>query len=210
MLEAATEIRLKKTEGTDLTWKHLRISGAGPLKAGMWRPYLYGGANFYSLDVNGTIVCLDSTATGVLDAPVKITIKDGIVKSLEGDKEGVRQTEAFSPTGSYLRHALIGLNPKVRVAGGTQFEREKHSGSFYLGLDGLREGRPRLDEPGHAHNDIQFDYPTVYFDGKVIVDKGHLLLLDNEVVAKSTAAYSHGTNLLYSNPRVTLEGCGSL
>ncbi|KAF5006909.1 hypothetical protein FDECE_6733 [Fusarium decemcellulare] len=206
MLEATTEVRLTTLLGTDLTWKHPRISGGGPVKPGMWRPFPYGGANFYSLEVSGTIVCVDSTATGVPDAPVRIAIEDGIVKSIEGDKDGVRQTEAFSPTGSYVRHALIGLNPKVRVAGGTQFEREKHSGSFYLGLDGLRQGRPRLEEPGHAHNDIQFDYPTVYFDGKVVVDAGHLLLLDDETVIESTAAYCQGVNLLCSNPRVTLEG----
>ncbi|KAK7178062.1 hypothetical protein PSPO01_15885 [Paraphaeosphaeria sporulosa] len=180
------------------------------LEATSERPYPYGGANFYSLEVTGIIVCVVSTATGVPDAPVKITVKDGIVTSLEGDREGVRQTEAFSPTGSYLRHALIGLNPKVRVAGGTQFEREKHSGSFYLGLDGLREGRPRLQEPGHAHNDIEFDVPTVYFDGKIVVNEGHLLLLDDDAIVKSAAAYSHGADLLCPNPRVTLKGCRGL
>ncbi|KAH7180281.1 hypothetical protein DER46DRAFT_542898 [Fusarium sp. MPI-SDFR-AT-0072] len=166
MLESATEVRLTTHQGTDLMFKHPKISGGGPLRPGMWRPFPYGGANFYSSDVSGIIVCVDSTVTGVPEAPIKITIKDGIVTAIEGDEEGARNTRAFSPTGSYLRHALIGLNPKVRVAGGTQFEREKHSGSFYLGLDGLIQGRPRLDVPGHAHNDIQFDYPTVRFDGK--------------------------------------------
>ncbi|EWZ52511.1 hypothetical protein FOCG_16172 [Fusarium oxysporum f. sp. radicis-lycopersici 26381] len=206
MLESATEVRLTTHQGTDLTFKHPKISGGGPLRPGMWRPFPYGGANFYSSDVSGIIMCVDSTATGVPEAPIKITIKGGIVTAIEGNEEGVRNTRAFSPTGSYLRHALIGLNPKVRVAGGTQFEREKHSGSFYLGLDGLIQGRPRLDVPGHAHNDIQFDYPTVHLDGKVVVDKGHLLLLDDQEVFASTTEYSQGVDLLCSNPRITLEG----
>jgi hypothetical protein len=98
----------------------------------------------------------------------------------------------------------VGLNPKVRVDGAPQFEREKHAGAFYLGIDGLTNGKPDPGAPGFAHVDCQFDRPSISVDDVPLVENGRLLVLDDPEVREAAAAYGDPARLLDPNPRLVL------
>jgi hypothetical protein len=111
----------------------------------------------------------------------------------------------FGPAGYYMRHALLGLNPKVRLAGGSQFEREKHAGAFYLGIDGLNaDGIADPSQPGYAHCDCQFDRPTVSVGDQVLSRAGRLTALDEPEIREVAARFGPPDVILDDNPQMIL------
>lgn len=197
----AEEIRVRTQVGTDLVMRDIKVdTDNGPLdKPGMWSPFPYGGVNWYPGTSEGVLGVEESTVTGVPAEPLLVELRDNVVVDIRGSRER-RELEAFSPAGYYLRHAFIGLNPKVRVKNAPQFEREKHAGAFYLGLDGADAAV--AGGPGYSHCDCQFDYPTVTVDGKTIVDDGYLLALDHPAVRDTAARYGNPDRLLLPNSYV--------
>lgn len=204
-LNTAGTIRVTSARGTDVTFSApVFTQDQGPLKPGDWRPFPYGGTNFYPGNTEGVVVVEDSTVTGVPEEPTRITLEGGIVSKIEGGI-AAEQLRRYAPGGYYMRHALMGLNPKVRVAGGTQFEREKHAGAFYCGIDGLNsEGQAEPSGPGFAHCDIQVDRPTVHVDGELWIDRGRLLLLDAPEIREVAAEFGPADMILDDNPGIIL------
>jgi hypothetical protein len=104
-----------------------------------------------------------------------------------------------------MRHAQIGVNPKVRIAGGSQFEREKHAGAFYLGIDGLTEdGRADPSQPGYAHCDCQFDRPSVTVGDTVLSREGRLEVLEEPEIREVAARFGPPEVVLDDNPQLIL------
>lgn len=203
-LSSVRELRVTSPRGTDLTFYDPTFSpDDGPVTSGVWRPFPYGGANFYPASTSGVLVIEDSTATGVPEEPLRVELADNVVTSIEGGI-AAKELRRFSPGGYYMRHGLLGLNPKVRLLGGTQFEREKHAGAFYCGLDALTDGVADLSRPGFAHCDCQVDRPTVTVDGEIFVDGGRLLLLDDPEIIEVAAAFGPPDILLDDNPTMVL------
>jgi hypothetical protein len=203
--DGARQIRVRTALGTDVTFGRLRFDrDAGPLGPGTWKPFPVGGVNFYPDDTSGVLIIEESTVTGVPDDPVRVELRDNLITSIEGGRDA-DMLRRFSPNGYYLRHAFIGVNPRVRIQGGTQFEREKHAGAFYLGIDGLgRDGRPDRSAPGHAHCDCQFDRPTIEVDGSPLVTDGRLLALDDPTVREVASRYGEPDHMLDDNPALPL------
>ncbi|MFE3450286.1 hypothetical protein ACFXJ8_15265 [Nonomuraea sp. NPDC059194] len=203
-LDAAQSIRVTSTLGTDLTLSRLAFTpDEGPLGPGDWQPFPYGGANFHPASTEGVLVIEDSTFTGMPEQPLRITFEGNLVRTIEGGI-AAEQIRRAAPGGYYLRHALIGLNPKTRLAGGTQFEREKHAGAFYCGLDALYDGAPVTTRPGFAHCDCQIDRPTIHVDGELFVDEGRLLLLGDPEIREVAARFGPPDVVLDDNPLVVL------
>ena len=199
------DIHLATRAGTDLTFKNVTLTpDDGPLVPGGWRPFPYGGVNFYPETCDGVFVVEDSTVTGVPEERLAVTMRDNLVVEIEG---GIAAGELrrFGPLGYYMRHALIGVNPKVRTAGGSQFEREKHAGAFYLGIDGLTEdGRADPAHPGYAHCDCQFDRPTVTVGDFVLSREGRLQVLDEPEIREVAARFGPPDVVLDDNPQMIL------
>ncbi|TDC89791.1 hypothetical protein E1292_44095 [Nonomuraea deserti] len=203
-LSGAGRIRVTSGRGTDVTFSGLTFDpDPGALRPGDWRPFPYGGANFWPADTEGVIMIEDSTVTGVPEDPVRLTLEGNLVRKIEGGAEAER-LRRYAPEGFYMRHGLIGLNPKVRIAGGTQFEREKHSGAFYCGIDGLTGGEPVTTGPGFAHCDCQMDRPTVTVDGELFIEQGRLLLLDEPEIQEVAARFGPPEVVLDDNPVMIL------
>ncbi|WP_049562139.1 hypothetical protein [Nonomuraea sp. SBT364] len=203
-LTQAETIRVTSGSGTDLTMSGLTFApDGGPVRTGTWQPFPYGGANFWPTHSEGVLVIEDSTFTGVPDQPIRVTLRDNRVRAIEGGA-AADQIRRRAPGGYYMRHALIGLNPKVRIAGGPQFEREKHAGAFYCGLDALTDGVPETAAPGFAHCDCQIDRPTVHLDGELFVDRGRLLLLDDPGIREVAEGFGPPDVLLDDNPLLIL------
>jgi hypothetical protein len=199
------DIHLATPAGTDLTFKNVTLTpDGGPLVPGGWRPFPYGGVNFYPDTCDGVFVVEDSTVTGIPEERLAVTMRDNIVVEIEGGI-AAEQLRRFGPLGYYMRHALIGVNPKVRVAGGSQFEREKHAGAFYLGIDGLTEaGRADPAHPGYAHCDCQFDRPTVTVGDFVLSREGRLQVLDEPEIREVAARFGPPEVVLDDNPLMIL------
>src|SRR5215470_9811719 len=174
-----------------------------PLESHGWRPWPFGGVNLNPQKTDGVIVIEESTVTGVADERVRIDLKDNVVVSMEGG-EGARQLQLFAPGGYYVRHGVLGLNPKARVARAAQFEREKHAGIFYVGLDGLADGKQDRMRPGYAHCDCLFLRPSVLVDGSPIVDQGRLLLLDDPEIRELASRFGPAEILLDAGPTMVL------
>jgi hypothetical protein len=197
-LVGAEEVRVQTRLGTDFTMRGLRVdTDNGPLvDQGTWSPFPYGGVNWYPSDASGVVAIEESTVTGRPVTPLRIHLADNRVVDVDGGPEAAF-IQAFSPSGYYLRHAFIGLNPKVRLGSAPQFEREKHAGAFYFGLDALAAAD--RGGPGYAHCDCQFDTPTITVDGKVVVDDGYLLALRHEAVRAAAARFGDPDRLLLPN-----------
>lgn len=203
-LSPARTIRMTSGGGTDVTFSGLTFDpDPGAMRPGDWRPFPYGGANFWPDDTEGVIVIEDSTVTGVPEEPVTLTLEGNQVRKIEGGV-AAEHLRRYAPEGYYMRHALLGLNPKVRVSGGTQFEREKHAGSFYCGIDGLTGGTPVTTGPGFAHCDCQFDRPTVLVDGELFIEKGRLLMLDDPEIRQVAERFGPPEVILDDNPVMVL------
>ncbi|MEO3791504.1 hypothetical protein ABGB14_14970 [Nonomuraea sp. B10E15] len=203
-LSGAGSIRVTSGRGTDVTFSGLTFDpDPGALRPGDWRPFPYGGANFWPTDTEGVIMIEDSTVTGVPGEPVRLTLEGNLVRKIEGGAEA-ESLRRYAPEGFYMRHGLIGLNPKVRIAGGTQFEREKHAGAFYCGIDGLTGGEPVTTGPGFAHCDCQMDRPTVTVDGELFIEQGRLLLLDEPEIQEVAARFGPPEVVLDDNPVMIL------
>ncbi|MEO3885858.1 hypothetical protein [Nonomuraea sp. B5E05] len=203
-LSGAGRIRVTSGRGTDVTFSGLTFDpDPGALRPGDWRPFPYGGANFWPTDTEGVIMIEDSTVTGVPGEPVRLTLEGNLVRKIEGGAEA-ESLRRYAPEGFYMRHGLIGLNPKVRIAGGTQFEREKHAGAFYCGIDGLTGGEAVTTGPGFAHCDCQMDRPTVTVDGELFIEQGRLLLLDEPEIQEVAARFGPPEVVLDDNPVMIL------
>jgi len=204
-LASCKQLRITTEQGTDVTVSDLgRIDAdEGPLEPHGWRPWPFGGVNFNPVRTDGVLVIEESTVTGFTDEPVRVELKDNAVAAIEGG-EAARQLRTFSPGGYYVRHAVLGLNPKARVARAAQFEREKHAGIFYLGLDGLVDGAQNRMRPGFAHCDCLFVRPNVFTDGAPLVEKGRLLLLEDPDIREIAAGFGPPEVLLDASPTVVL------
>src|SRR4051794_37462250 len=205
IMGSGAPLHLTTAHGTDLTFDRITLTpDDGPLVPGGWRPFPYGGVNFYPETCDGVFVVEESTATGVPEEKLAVTMKDNIVVGIEGGR-AAEQLRRFGPNGYYMRHALLGVNPKVRIAGGSQFEREKHAGSFYLGIDGLTEdGVADPSQPGYAHCDCQFDQPTVTVGDTVLSRDGRLLILDEPEIREVAARFGPPEVVLDDNPQIIL------
>jgi hypothetical protein len=196
----AAEIVVRTPAGTDLTFGGLRVdTDNGPIDTpGAWSPFPYGGVNWYPSETSGVAVVEESTVTGVPAGPLRLHFEHNTVVKIEGHEAG--DLETFSPSGYYMRHAFIGLNPKVRGPEAPQFEREKRAGAFYFGIDAL-DAADRSG-PGHAHCDCQFDRCTITVDGQTLVDDGRLLALDDPAVRSEASRFGDRERLLATNPRL--------
>ncbi|MBE1585665.1 hypothetical protein ACFPOI_46805 [Nonomuraea angiospora] len=203
-MSGARSIRVTSARGTDVTFSGLTFDpDPGAMRPGDWRPFPYGGANFWPADTEGVLMIEDSTVTGVPEESLRITLEGNLVRKIEGGA-AAEQLRRYAPGGFYMRHGLIGLNPKVRVAGGNQFEREKHAGAFYCGIDGLTDGRPVTTGPGFAHCDCQVDRPTVLVDGELFIENGRLLMLDEPEIREVAARFGPPDVILDDNPIMIL------
>jgi 2,5-dihydroxypyridine 5,6-dioxygenase len=143
----------------------------------------------------------EATLIGRPRQPVKITVKDNFVTRIEaGAQADADIIDAFSNGRYYVRHTVIGLNPKTRMNNAPQFERERAAGTAYLGIDGTGPANQAdLQVPGFAHLDVIFDTPTVYLDDEMVVDRRKLLVLEDKDIQKLASKYGDPRRLLAQN-----------
>jgi hypothetical protein len=172
-------------------------------------------------DAHGRIVAT-SMATGPIPM-VKLYIEGGRIAKVEGQgaaaddwRRGVEEHKDIDygfPHGKgagWVEGVYIGTQPKVvrpDFFNPRYFQEQgsynywwcdiKRSGFMHIGfgkgwsgLDGLKRDLPAW------HSDVFIPFPTMYVNGKKIIDNGHLMLLDDPEIRKIAAKYGDPDELL--------------
>jgi 2,5-dihydroxypyridine 5,6-dioxygenase len=203
IVKGAKTIRYTTACGTDVTFEGPQgVSYGKPLEPGNWAIFPPMGINFYPDNSNGVLVPDETALTGSLSSPIKFTLENNFITKIEGASGAERNSiETFCNGKYYLRHSVVGLNPKVRMVNAPEFERERAAGTTYLGIDGTGPlGQIDRTKPGFSHLDMIFDTPSVYIDGKEIVKDRRLLLLDDQELLESAKKYGDPKKVLAQTP----------
>ena len=108
---------------------------------------------------------------GVLDAPLKFKVKNGVVYGITGPRsaEIIERLNRAGPRSYLVAELGIGLNPKAIVTGNV-LEDEKVKGTVHIAVgNNLSYGR---DNDVPLHLDGVITKPDIYVDSKKIMEEG--------------------------------------
>ncbi|MCB0752221.1 MAG: aminopeptidase [Ignavibacteriae bacterium] len=113
---------------------------------------------------------------GVLKKPIKIKVEKGLATEITGGNEAKQLIEMLSRYGKKGRNIAelgIGTNDKVKLSG-MLLEDEKVLGTVHIALGDNKSMGGNVNVPIHLDGVIL--KPTVYFDGKIVMKDGKLLV----------------------------------
>ncbi|WP_175059174.1 aminopeptidase [Thermococcus sp. 2319x1] len=182
ILDNGSTVRIATNLGTDLEFS---IEGRKARRStGVYRkPGECGnlpGAEAYIAPVEGTangVVVIDGSMAGigVLNDPIKLTIREGFVEKIEGGDDARRLEEILSKYGKEARNIAefgVGTNPKARISGNI-LEDEKVFGTVHIALGSNHDFGGHVKAPIHLDGIIK--NPTVLIDGKYLFRNGDLM-----------------------------------
>ena len=108
--------------------------------------------------------------------PIRIEVKDGLAVKIEGDSQAKKLNsiiERYGDLGRNIAEFGIGTNDKVKLSG-LLLEDEKVLGTIHIALGDNKSMGGKINVPVHLDGVIK--KPNVYFDEKIIMDSGKLLL----------------------------------
>ena len=186
LMTAASSIQITSFKGTDITMdiKELKCSGTnGGIfdKPRKWGNLPEGEACMGPREgtTNGVfIVDLTMAGVGRVETPIKITVKDGFAVSIEGGKEADKLRELLKSMDDKRVYTIaeigIGTNDKAIITGNT-LEDEKVMGTAHIALgNNISYDGGTTDAP--IHLDGVFDKPTIFIDGKMVIENGIFLI----------------------------------
>ncbi|MBW2992319.1 aminopeptidase, partial [Candidatus Woesearchaeota archaeon] len=106
--------------------------------------------------------------------PITIEVKEGYAVNIEGGEEADRLKERLDAVGKEaykIAELGVGTNPKAIVTGNS-LEDEKSLGTCHFALGNDLAYGGKNDVPIHIDGIIR--NPTIYIDGKKIMEKGEL------------------------------------
>lgn len=112
---------------------------------------------------------------GILNSPLKLTVEDGYVTTIEGE-EAYKLKDMLSPFGKEaynIAEFAIGTNPEAEITG-IVLENEKVLGTCHIAV-GNNKSFGGTCEVG-IHIDGIIKSPTVYFDDDLIMKDGTLMI----------------------------------
>jgi aminopeptidase len=182
-LRKTSEIRVVTEKGTDITMPMkdrqilestgvLRNKGeSGNLPSG--EVYLAPWENKSS----GKIVIDGSMAgIGMLESHITVEVLNGYAEKIEGGKEAIKLTELLDKAGREARAIAefgIGTNYKAELIGEI-LEDEKVYGTIHIAFGNNKSMGGNISVGSHLDGLIK--KPDVYFDGKLIMRKGELII----------------------------------
>lgn len=124
--------------------------------------------------IDGSIV---QPGLGPIEKEVDLTVKDGLVSDISGSREAEifsQMLEKAAERGVYnIGEFGIGLNPACRLCG-SMLEDEGVYGTAHFGIGDNHTMGGTVEAP--MHTDAIFWKPSIFVDGKKIMDKGDLLI----------------------------------
>ena len=113
---------------------------------------------------------------GILKNVIRVKVEKGLATEISGGKEAEKLWQMISKFGDKGRNIAefgIGTNDKVKLSG-MLLEDEKVLGTVHIALGDNKTMGGKVHVPIHLDGVIK--QPNVYFDGKLIMEKGKLLI----------------------------------
>lgn len=179
ILIGSKEVKITTKAGTDITTCVTEVHGktAGLLhEPGDWGNLPTGEVDSGVKEGATTgIIIVDGPFGDIkLEYPLTLEIKDGYIVSIEG-KEADKLKDVLDPIGKQaykIAELGIGTNPKAAITGNT-LEDEKVLGTCHIGVGNDTSYGGRNDVP--IHTDGVIKKPTIYIDGKMMMEDGRFL-----------------------------------
>ena len=108
--------------------------------------------------------------------PIRIEVKDGFAVNISGGSQAKKLDETLNKFGNLSRNIAefgIGTNHKAKLSG-VLLEDEKVMGTIHIALGDNKSMGGNVDIPIHLDGVVK--KPTVFFDGKMIMKNGKLLV----------------------------------
>ena len=183
IITEGSEVHITSGYGTDLRFSIFGRKGyelAGKFIPGSIACFPDGEAA--TAPVEGTangILVIDSSIhqIGRVSEPVRMSVKNGYVTKIEGGLDAQRLGSILKKRGDEnslnIGEFAIGTNPDARISNNVS-EDKKRLGSIHIAIgDNLTLG-------GNTHSKTHIDgvmgYPSLWIDGKQIIDRGKLLI----------------------------------
>lgn len=183
ILEQHRNVRIYTNSGTDLTFS---IEGRKAYASKGLFHYKGESGNLptgeaYLAPVEGTangVAVIDGSfaSIGILNKPITLEIKNGYVTKISGDVEATQLKKILKPFGKPALNIAefgIGTNYKAQLSGKI-LEDEKIKGTIHLALGNNLSMGGSVDVGIHVDGVIL--KPDVYFDDKLVMKKGKLLI----------------------------------
>jgi aminopeptidase len=183
LMEATKTIRVVALAGTDIT---MAVAGrAAHASTGLFRERGQSGnlptGEAYLAPLEGRshgVVVVDGSMAGigVVETPIRIAVEDGLATAIEGGEEADRLRALLEPHGPDARNVAefgVGTNDRA-ILSGAIIEDEKVMGTIHVAFGDNKSmgGTVRVA----SHLDGLVKQPTVWFDDRVIMRDGRLLL----------------------------------
>ena len=184
LLHEAKVARLTSAAGTDLT---MNIAGrrGGALTGIADKPGLFTTMPTIEANVSPVeyqsegIIVVDASIPyvniGVLEEPVTLTVKGGLITDICGGRQAQKLKEVFEkaedPNVYNIAELGIQLNPKCKMCG-LMLEDEGVFGCAHIGIGSNTSFGGSIQAARHF--DAIMWYPMVELDGKVLLEKGQL------------------------------------
>lgn len=184
IMEKTRTVRVTAPNGTDIT---MDISGRRAIPSkGLFHKKGESGnlptGEAYAAPVEGStngVFVVDGSMAGIgviTGKGIKIEVKNGLAVKITGDAKARQLNEMIAPYGKAGRNIAefgIGTNDKARLSG-LLLEDEKVMGTIHIALGDNKSMGGSVNVPIHLDGVVK--KPTVYFDGKVIMKDGKLLI----------------------------------
>jgi leucyl aminopeptidase (aminopeptidase T) len=183
LMERTSTIRVTAPGGTQVTLpmqgRHAHASSGLFRDKGQWGNLPTGESYLAPLEgrSHGVVVVDGSMAgVGLVRQPIRIAIEDGYATTIEGGEEAARLRALLEPHGRDGRNVAefgIGTNDRATITG-VILEDEKVMGTIHIAFGDNKSmgGSVRVA----SHLDGLVLSPTVWFDDRVIMDAGRLLV----------------------------------
>jgi len=176
--------RITAPNGTDIT---LELTGRESIPSkGLFHKKGESGnlptGETFAAPVEGTtngVFVVDGSMAGIgviKDKPIVIEVEKGYATKITGGAQARKLVKMLEPYGKKARNIAelgIGTNDKAKLSG-LLLEDEKVLGTVHLALGNNKSMGGKIDVPIHLDGVIK--KPTVYFDGKLIMKNGKLLV----------------------------------
>lgn len=182
-LRKTSEIKVVTEKGTNITMPmkdRLILESTGVLRNKGESGNLPSGEVYlapWENKSNGTIVIDGSMAgIGMLETPITVEVKNGYAEKIEGGREAKKLNALLDKAGREARAVAefgIGTNYKAQLIGEI-LEDEKVYGTIHIAFGNNKSMGGNISVGSHLDGLIK--QPDVYFDGKLIMQKGNLII----------------------------------
>jgi leucyl aminopeptidase (aminopeptidase T) len=182
-LEHTSTVRVTSPAGTDIT---MPIKGrTAHASSGIFKKKGESGnlptGEAYLAPLEGRsqgVVVVDGSmaSVGMCAEPIRITVRDGYAEEITGGKEAARLLELLEPHGRDGRNVAefgIGTNDKA-ILTGVILEDEKVMGTIHIAFGDNKSMGGTIRAASHLDGLIK--YPTVWFDERMMMKDGKLLI----------------------------------